>query len=653
MLLILLLQILFCTAQLNLTASTGLYLDWLSQVSANGTMTFTETNAAQLWHLTRNIRDSCPDNRDSVPTGSYVFVLLSSSSVLPFPREVGFQTPASMSEDYNTAGHIGSQATLHFMVTPTRAGADSGILYDPSIRPTCHLEVQVDGVPRYSGTVGGVTQCPVDYYRSFSFTVTNSLTKITYRNLANGTDISPSTTTSTSNLGDQVVDGCIIGLVPVGQQTELPLNPVSQLSDLRTTYYRSNAVLQLSMQTTGEQTTALDTTGPQTTGQQTTALDTTGMQTTGFQTTEMQTTQADTTEVQTTEEQTNNSTEPYLIYAITGGIIGAAALAVLLLLLCYVCFVLFILTRMPKRHKPPTPSVPAVSIPTPSSEYSIPMMSKPNNDEYSTISLPAKPVDQKWEIDFEDLTLGEELGTGAYGVVNKGQWRGTHVAIKRMVSMNDVKDLHSFREEFTLMKNLRPHRNIVQVLGVCLDPLSIVTEFVAGGSLYSFLHSSLPLNGELLFKIIRGITSGMVHLEAEGVVHRDLAARNVLLTEDKEAKISDFGMSRSLGGQTAKKTQTDVGPIRWMAIESLTSQVYSSKSDVWAWAVTMYEILTRQDPYPGKEVTQVVIAVREGYRMDVPTIAGKELADLIKECWAERPQDRPTFAQIYKRLSQK
>lgn len=56
----------------------------------------------------------------------------------------------------------------------------------------------------------------------------------------------------------------------------------------------------------------------------------------------------------------------------------------------------------------------------------------------------------------------------------------------------------------------------------------------------------------------------MVHLEAEGIVHRDLAARNVLLTKDYEAKISDFGMSRALGGVSAKKTNTDVGPIKWM-----------------------------------------------------------------------------------------
>jgi serine/threonine protein kinase len=97
-----------------------------------------------------------------------------------------------------------------------------------------------------------------------------------------------------------------------------------------------------------------------------------------------------------------------------------------------------------------------------------------------------------------------------------------------------------------------------------MEPLAIVTEFVGGGSLYDLIHSTTKLLRPLQFKIIQGVSAGMMHLEAERFVHRDLAARNVLLKNDHTPVIADFGMSRHLGQETAKKTRSDVGPLKWM-----------------------------------------------------------------------------------------
>jgi len=102
---------------------------------------------------------------------------------------------------------------------------------------------------------------------------------------------------------------------------------------------------------------------------------------------------------------------------------------------------------------------------------------------------------------------------------------------------------------------------------------------------------------ELTLKIewMKQIAAGMSHLHEEGVVHKDLAARNVLLTENDVCKISDLGLSRVLNNETQQHTsRNDVGPVKWMAPESMANSLYSPKSDVWMFGVTCAEIITQK-----------------------------------------------------------
>ena len=105
--------------------------------------------------------------------------------------------------------------------------------------------------------------------------------------------------------------------------------------------------------------------------------------------------------------------------------------------------------------------------------------------------------------------------------------------------------------------------------GVMYNPLTIVTEFVEKGSLWNFLRSDERISSRKRDKIIIGIARGMFHLHSARIIHRDLAARNVLLTGSFEPKISDFGLSRKHGGDLdGNRTQSLIGPIRWMVITS-------------------------------------------------------------------------------------
>jgi serine/threonine protein kinase len=105
-----------------------------------------------------------------------------------------------------------------------------------------------------------------------------------------------------------------------------------------------------------------------------------------------------------------------------------------------------------------------------------------------------------------------------------------------------------------------------QTDGFVLDPLSMVVEFAANGSLDAYLDKSegrqLALRARL--EILLGCARGVDHLHAEEVVHRDLAARNILLAGDLTPKVSDFGMARDIGGEESNETRTRVGPIKWM-----------------------------------------------------------------------------------------
>jgi serine/threonine protein kinase len=110
--------------------------------------------------------------------------------------------------------------------------------------------------------------------------------------------------------------------------------------------------------------------------------------------------------------------------------------------------------------------------------------------------------------------------------------------------------------------------------------------------------------------LIEGIAAGMYHLHKHNIVHRDLAARNILLTSGGDPKISDFGLSRILEQVDEGKTKCKIGPVCWMAPESIGQQVYSKKSDVWMFGILVYEIVVQSKPHSGQNPKRVGALIR-------------------------------------------
>jgi len=206
-----------------------------------------------------------------------------------------------------------------------------------------------------------------------------------------------------------------------------------------------------------------------------------------------------------------------------------------------------------------------------------------------------------------------------------------------------------------ISSEMKPQRNVIQFYGYCVHERRIfmVTELCRGGSLLSLLQSDAQINESTILKILFGIASGLDHLHKQGIVHRDLAARNILLTENMEVKVSDFGMSKVVGnsGNDSHKTMASIGPIRWMAPEFIIERLYSTKSDVWSFGVVIYEVAMRKPPYTNLTNEQVILHVCNNTQLplDKP-VQYPKLAELMENCMNRDPKKRPSFETITQQL---
>ncbi|KAJ0983392.1 hypothetical protein J5N97_011647 [Dioscorea zingiberensis] len=195
-----------------------------------------------------------------------------------------------------------------------------------------------------------------------------------------------------------------------------------------------------------------------------------------------------------------------------------------------------------------------------------------------------------------------KLGQGGFGSVYKGTLQnGREIAVKRL-SAGSGQGIGELKNELVLVAKLQ-HRNLVRLLGVCLEEEEkmLVYEYVPNRSLDTILFDSIKheqLDWGRRYKIISGIARGLLYLHEDSqlkIIHRDLKASNILLDEDMNPKISDFGLARLFGGdQTGGTTSRVVGTFGYMAPEYVMRGQFSAKSDIFSFGVLVLEILTGQ-----------------------------------------------------------
>ncbi|KAK0403448.1 hypothetical protein QR680_016923 [Steinernema hermaphroditum] len=278
----------------------------------------------------------------------------------------------------------------------------------------------------------------------------------------------------------------------------------------------------------------------------------------------------------------------------------------------------------------------------------------PKKERAPTVFSLSPTQPDEWEICRNEIVMRNKLGGGQYGDVYEGYWKRHDRTVAVKTLKEDAMALHDFLAEAAIMKDLR-HPNLVQLLGVCTrePPFYIITEYMNRGNLLDYLRKSdqkrLPM--PILMSMATQIASGMSYLEARNFIHRDLAARNCLVSDGHLVKVADFGLARFMRDDTYTAQQGAKFPIKWTAPEGLAYNTFSTKSDVWAFGVLLWEIATYgMAPYPGVELNNVYGLLERGFRMDAPQGCPSAVYRLMLQCWNWSPSDRPRFSDLLSSL---
>ncbi|XP_018450394.1 serine/threonine-protein kinase STY17 isoform X1 [Raphanus sativus] len=269
------------------------------------------------------------------------------------------------------------------------------------------------------------------------------------------------------------------------------------------------------------------------------------------------------------------------------------------------------------------------------------------------VEIPTDGTDE-WEIDMKQLKIEKKVACGSYGELYKGTYCSQEVAIKILKPERvNTEMLREFSQEVYIMRKVR-HKNVVQFIGACTRSpnLCIVTEFMARGSIYDFLHKQKGVfKLQSLLKVALDVSKGMNYLHQNNIIHRDLKTANLLMDEHEVVKVADFGVARV---QTQSGVMTaETGTYRWMAPEVIEHKPYDHRADVFSYAIVLWELLTGELPYSYLTPLQAAVGVvQKGLRPKIPKETHPKLTQLLEKCWQQDPAQRPDFAEIIEMVNQ-
>ncbi len=267
----------------------------------------------------------------------------------------------------------------------------------------------------------------------------------------------------------------------------------------------------------------------------------------------------------------------------------------------------------------------------------------------------------EFSIAMEDLKLSDVLGMTFRSMTYCAELKGQTVAAKVFRFVNTATTLHhscvlqteedmteqTFRLEVEALQEL-VHPNICQLLGTCNlnNQACLVLEYVCGGDLHTYIHSEegvkVPLS-KLLALMVQ-VAEGITYIHSKDYIHRDIKPPNLLIdTKRWICKIADLGVCCRVGDDVVGET----GTYRYMAPEVIRHEKYGKLVDVYSFGILLLEIVSKKIPFEGVNPMQVAYAVAYfGLRPELPQGTPQDLCQLVKECWRDFPESRPTFAEL-------
>ncbi|XP_036230326.1 mitogen-activated protein kinase kinase kinase kinase 5 isoform X7 [Bactrocera oleae] len=256
----------------------------------------------------------------------------------------------------------------------------------------------------------------------------------------------------------------------------------------------------------------------------------------------------------------------------------------------------------------------------------------------------------------DEYELIQKIGSGTYGDVYKAKRiQSNELAAIKVIKLEPTDDIQIIQQEIIMMRDCR-HKNIITYYGSYLrrDKLWICMEYCGGGSLQDIYQVTGPLTEQQIAYMCRETLKGLEYLHTMGKMHRDIKGANILLTEQGDVKLADFGVSAQITA-TINKRKSFIGTPYWMAPEVAAVERkggYNQLCDIWAVGITAIELAELQPPmFDLHPMRALFLMSKSGFKP--PTLSNKEkwsttFHNFVKTALTKNPKKRPTAECLLK-----
>jgi len=257
-----------------------------------------------------------------------------------------------------------------------------------------------------------------------------------------------------------------------------------------------------------------------------------------------------------------------------------------------------------------------------------------------------------------DLVLGDLLLEGTFSRVYQGRLSTLgdtqDVMVKTIVMGSSEAQAVKLVTEGSLLYPIS-HKHVVPLLATTSDGSSpmMIYQYLNPGNLKRWLSGChQPVSTHQCVNMGLQLLTALKHIHKKQIVHKDVAARNCFLTSNLSIKLCDPALSKDLFPNDYHCLgDNENRPVKWMAIETLSSGSFTTASDVWSWAVTMWEVLTRaQQPFPDVDPFEMETYLMEGFRLHQPLNCPDQLYTVMVSCWAHSAHHRASVQTLYNHL---
>ena len=274
----------------------------------------------------------------------------------------------------------------------------------------------------------------------------------------------------------------------------------------------------------------------------------------------------------------------------------------------------------------------------------------------SAVPFPSASKTRPWE----EYTLVRRLGRGSFGQV----FEALHVPTSRVVAVKQIaleasstdggatqaQDLIEIQREIASLAQCQDCERVTRYYGSFVKKytLWVIMELMDGGSCLGLLRRGGPLPEDVLAVVCRELVYGLDYLHAQGIIHRDIKAANVLLSQQGQVKLADFGVAAQLAHRGSRRN-TLVGTPYWMAPEVIQESQYDARADIWSLGITTIEMATGHPPLSDYHPMRAMFLIPKANPPHLSTGDGRyslALAGFVDVCLTKQSSERATARQL-------